>query len=135
MSKPTYSPVFVSSDDCGGYFGAVETVIVPLSQIWASRSPHASGPPPTPPAADDPPEPDEPVSALPQAASGRARRAASATRPRVLCMFSPQIWGVRQSVRAGRIPRIGEQGNDRDEELTGRCYRPQPNSSPWASLH
>ena len=42
MSKPSYSPVFSSSDDCGGYAGSVETVSVPLSQTSASRSSDAS---------------------------------------------------------------------------------------------
>src|SRR5262249_21778235 len=99
MSNPTYSPVFSSNDDCGGYFGSVDTVMVPLSQMAASRSPDASVLPQTPLASDDPPEPDEPVSALPHAASGRARSAASTTRPRVLCISSPRVLGFSERFR------------------------------------
>jgi hypothetical protein len=39
MSKPSYSPVSVFSDDCGGYAGSVDTRTTPSSQILASRSP------------------------------------------------------------------------------------------------
>jgi hypothetical protein len=41
MSKPSYSPVCSFSDDCGGYAGSVETLMVPSSQTDASRSPAA----------------------------------------------------------------------------------------------
>jgi hypothetical protein len=41
MSKPSYLPVFLLSDDCGGYAGSVETVIFPRSQTCASRPPAA----------------------------------------------------------------------------------------------
>src|SRR5215510_13625431 len=49
MSKPSNSPVSTLRDDCGGYFGSVDTVMVPLSQICASRSPVASVVSHTPP--------------------------------------------------------------------------------------
>src|SRR5215510_4309431 len=42
MSKPSYLPVFALSDDCGGYAGSVETLIVPLLQTSASRPPAAA---------------------------------------------------------------------------------------------
>src|SRR5436190_6056814 len=89
MSNPTYLPVLASYDDCGGYFGSVDTVTVPLLQISASRSPEAEVVAQTvsPPALlVDPPAFDELSDALPHAASGRASRLASANRTRFLCM-------------------------------------------------
>src|SRR5215475_8603487 len=44
MSKPSYLPVFALSDDCGGYAGSVETLIVPRLHTSASRPPAALAP-------------------------------------------------------------------------------------------
>src|SRR4051794_41832835 len=66
MSKPFHVPVASSYDDCGGYFGAVDTTTSPRSQISASTSPvevlvaQTPVPPPdggAPPGASEPPAP------------------------------------------------------------------------------